>query len=56
MTVIPARNATTWQLCLYFLNTDFLEVDKFGLVNIQQEFTSVTASWISARRWLMQNF
>jgi len=43
------------QLCLYFLYTDFLEVNKFGLVNIEQKFTSVTASWISTCCWLFQN-
>jgi len=51
----PTRDAATWKLRLYFLYTDFLEVNKFGLVNIKQKFTSVAASWISTRCWLLQN-
>jgi len=43
------------QFGLYFLYTDFLEVNKFGLVNIEQKFTSVAASRISTCRWLFEN-
>ena len=48
-----ARNAAARQLGLHFLDADFLEVDKLGVVQIEREFLPIGTLRVLAASWLV---